>query len=130
VVLHDVADDAELVEVAAAALSAERLLEGDADGGNVVAIPGRAKKMVAESEIRIKEFFFFFFSGPPPLVCTGRGKVRPSTGAPTIMESRSFVARLISAMEFSWLDASHRNDKVEDIFDNFFTHIVCFLKEY
>ena len=38
-VLHDVADDAKLVEVAPAALGAEGLLEGDGDVGNGVAVP-------------------------------------------------------------------------------------------
>ena len=41
VVLHDVADDAELVEVAAAALRAERLRERDQNAGDVIAMPLR-----------------------------------------------------------------------------------------
>jgi hypothetical protein len=53
VVLHDVADDAELVEVPAAALSAERLLEGDDDGGDVVTVPGRAKQTIPEPKSRV-----------------------------------------------------------------------------
>ena len=49
VVLQDVPDDAELVKVAAAALSAEGLLEGDNDGGDVVAVPRGAEDGVGES---------------------------------------------------------------------------------
>ena len=49
-ILHDVPDDAELIEVAAAALSPERLLEGDDDGGNVVTVPGWTEQAVAESK--------------------------------------------------------------------------------
>ena len=50
VVLHHVADDPELVEVSAAALRPERLLEGDGDAGDVVAVPGGAEDHVAEAE--------------------------------------------------------------------------------
>ena len=50
VVLHDVADDAELVKVAAAALGAEGLLEDDLDVVDVVAVPGGAEERVAEPQ--------------------------------------------------------------------------------
>src|SRR5690606_24291928 len=50
VVLHDVADDAELVKVAAAALGAEGLLEDDLDVVDVVAVPGGAEEGVSEPE--------------------------------------------------------------------------------
>ncbi len=50
VVLHDVADDAELVKVPATPLGAERLLERDLDVIDVVAVPGRAQERVAESQ--------------------------------------------------------------------------------
>ena len=50
VVLHHVADDPELVEVSAAALRPERLLEGDGDAGDVVAVPGGAEDHIAEAE--------------------------------------------------------------------------------
>lgn len=49
-VLHDVADDAELIEVTAATLGSERLLEGDDDGRDVVAVPRRAEEPVSESD--------------------------------------------------------------------------------
>ena len=49
-VLHNVANDAELVEVAATALSAERLLEGDLDVVDVVPVPGGTEELVAEPE--------------------------------------------------------------------------------
>ncbi len=38
-ILHDVPDDAELVEVPAATLSPERLGKGDENAGDVVPIP-------------------------------------------------------------------------------------------
>ena len=38
-ILHDVTDDAELVEVPTAALGPERLGEGDQNAGDVVTIP-------------------------------------------------------------------------------------------
>lgn len=50
VVLHHVTDDAEFVKVAASALSAERLLEGDENGGDVVSVPGGIENAIAESE--------------------------------------------------------------------------------
>ena len=46
--MHDVADDAELIEVTAATLGSERLLEGDDDGRDVVAVPRRAEEPVVE----------------------------------------------------------------------------------
>jgi hypothetical protein len=48
--LHDVPDDAELVEVAAAALGPEGFLESDDHGGDVVAVPGRPEQAVAEPD--------------------------------------------------------------------------------
>lgn len=49
VVLHHVADDADGVEVAAAALCAEGLLEGDLDGVDVAVVPGGAETGVGEA---------------------------------------------------------------------------------
>ena len=49
VVLHDVADDAELVKVAAAALRAERLLEADLHVADVVPVPGRSEEGVGKA---------------------------------------------------------------------------------
>ena len=49
-VLHDIANDAELVEVAATALGAKGLLEGNLDVVDVVSVPGGAEELVAESE--------------------------------------------------------------------------------
>ena len=49
-ILHDVPDYAKLIKVAASALSPERFLEGDDDGGNVVSVPGRPEQAVAESK--------------------------------------------------------------------------------
>jgi hypothetical protein len=48
-VLHDIADDAELVEVASTALGAERLLEGDLNVVDVVTVPGGAQEGVAKA---------------------------------------------------------------------------------
>ena len=50
VVLHDVAYDAELVEVAAASLSAERLLECESDGGDRVPVPQLLHDLVGEAQ--------------------------------------------------------------------------------
>ncbi len=47
-VLHNVADDAKLVEVTTAALGAKRFLEGDQHAGNVLLVPERAEDEVAE----------------------------------------------------------------------------------
>ena len=47
-VLHDVADNAKLVEVAAAAHGPERLLEGNDNVGNVVPVPDRLKDSVGK----------------------------------------------------------------------------------
>lgn len=50
VILHHVADDTELVEIAASAFGAERLLESDLHRGYVVPVPRRVEHPVAESE--------------------------------------------------------------------------------
>ena len=50
VVLHDVANDAKLIKVAAAALSAKRLLEGDLNVGDVVQVPGRPQECICKSQ--------------------------------------------------------------------------------
>lgn len=55
VVLHHVADDAELIEVAAAPLRPERLLEGDEHRGDVVPVPRRPEDPVAEPVGRRKK---------------------------------------------------------------------------
>lgn len=49
-VLHDVANDAELVKVAAATLRAEGLLKGDDHAGNVVTVPSGAEDAIAEPQ--------------------------------------------------------------------------------
>jgi hypothetical protein len=48
--LHDITDDAELIEVASAALSAERLLKCDLDVVDVVTVPRGVEELVAESQ--------------------------------------------------------------------------------
>ena len=50
VVLHDVADNAELIEVSTTALCSERLLEGDLDVVDVMPVPGGAEEGIAKSE--------------------------------------------------------------------------------
>jgi hypothetical protein len=50
VVLHNVTDDAELIEVASTALSAERLLESDLDVVDVVSVPCSAEERVTKSK--------------------------------------------------------------------------------
>lgn len=50
VILHHVPNDAELVEVAAPALSSERLLEGDLHRGYVVPVPRRIEHSVPKSQ--------------------------------------------------------------------------------
>ena len=50
VVLHDVTDDAKLVEVATPPLGAEGLFEGNGDVGNGVAIPNRVECGVSKPE--------------------------------------------------------------------------------
>jgi hypothetical protein len=50
VVLHDVPDDAALVEVAAPALGPEVLLERDCDRGDVVPVEGGRHELVAEPD--------------------------------------------------------------------------------
>jgi hypothetical protein len=50
VVLHDISNDAKLIKVTASALSAERLLEGDLDVVDVVAVPGSAEERVTEAK--------------------------------------------------------------------------------
>ena len=49
-ILHNITDDAKLVEVTAASFSAEWLLECDLHVVDVVAVPGCAEERVAESE--------------------------------------------------------------------------------
>jgi hypothetical protein len=49
-VLHDVADNAELVKVAASALGAKWLLECDLHIVNVMAVPGGAKEGVSKTK--------------------------------------------------------------------------------
>ena len=49
-VLHDIANDTEFIKVPTAAFGAERLLEGDLNIVNVIAIPGSAEEFVAESQ--------------------------------------------------------------------------------
>lgn len=49
-VLHDITNDAELVEVTSTAFGSERLLEGDLDVVDVVPVPGCAEELVTESE--------------------------------------------------------------------------------
>ena len=49
-VLHDITDDAELIEVAPSPFGAKRLLEGDLDVGNVVMIPGGPKERVGKTQ--------------------------------------------------------------------------------
>ena len=51
VVLHDVADDAELVEVAAAPVRAKGLLEADLHVADEVAVPRGAQELVREPAI-------------------------------------------------------------------------------
>jgi hypothetical protein len=48
--LHDITDDAELIEVAPTALSAERLLKCDLDVVDVVTVPRGVEELVAESQ--------------------------------------------------------------------------------
>ena len=49
-VLHNVSDDAEFVKVASATLSSEWFLEGDDDGGNVVAVPSGPEDSIPEPD--------------------------------------------------------------------------------
>jgi len=49
-VLHDITDDAELVEVSSTALSAERLLKCDLDVVDVVTVPCGVEELVAKSQ--------------------------------------------------------------------------------
>lgn len=49
VVLHDIADDAKFVKVAAAAVGAKGLLEADLHVGDEVAVPRRRQELVCES---------------------------------------------------------------------------------
>ena len=49
-VLHDISNDAELVEIAAAALGTERLFERDLDRGDVLPVPSGAENPVAEAQ--------------------------------------------------------------------------------
>ena len=49
-VLEDVTDDTELIEVPAATLSTERLLEGDLDVADRMFVPERAERNVGEAE--------------------------------------------------------------------------------
>lgn len=49
-VLHDIADNAKVIKVAATALGAKRLLEGDLDIVNVFAVPGLAEEDVCETK--------------------------------------------------------------------------------
>ena len=49
-ILHNVSNDTEFVKVASATLSSERFLEGDNDGGNVVAVPGGPEEPVPEPD--------------------------------------------------------------------------------
>ena len=49
-VLEDIANDTELVEVSATALSTERLLERDLDVADRVLVPGRVHRDVGETE--------------------------------------------------------------------------------
>ena len=47
-VLHDVTDDAKLVEVASSALGAEGFLEGDRDVSDVVPVPDRLERGISK----------------------------------------------------------------------------------
>ena len=47
-ILHDVPDDAEAVEVAAAALRPDVLLEGDLHTFNAFGVPGRLEELVGK----------------------------------------------------------------------------------
>ena len=49
-VLHDVSDNADIVEVSSAALCAERLFEGDLDALDTVFVPGGVQKLVTEPQ--------------------------------------------------------------------------------
>jgi hypothetical protein len=49
-VLHDIADDAKLIEVTTAALGAKGLFEDNLHAGNVMSAPVGAKELVSESE--------------------------------------------------------------------------------
>lgn len=50
VVLHDITNDAKLVEISAAALGAKRLLEGDLNIVDVVTVPGSAEERVTKTQ--------------------------------------------------------------------------------
>ena len=52
-ILHDVANDAEVIEVTAATLSPDVLLEGDDDAIDALAVPRRTENPVAETELTI-----------------------------------------------------------------------------
>ena len=90
VILHDVADDAELIEVTATTLSSKRLLEGDDDGRDVVAVPRRAEEPVSESDghqilnhlfaqVVVNAVELFFFEERRQVVREGgrRGRIFP-----------------------------------------------------
>ena len=49
-ILHDISDDAELVEVAASSFCAERLLECDLNVIDVVAIPVGTQEFITEAD--------------------------------------------------------------------------------
>lgn len=49
-VLHNVADDAKFVKVTTTSFGAEGFFEGDLDIVDMLAVPGRAKELVAEAE--------------------------------------------------------------------------------
>ncbi len=49
-VLHNIANDAKLIEVTSATLSSKRLLERDDDGGDVVAVPCGTEEPVAKPD--------------------------------------------------------------------------------
>lgn len=49
-VLHDITDDAELVKVPTSAFGTKRLLEGDLDVVDVIAVPGCSQELVTESQ--------------------------------------------------------------------------------
>ena len=90
VVLHDVADRADLLVEAAAALHAEALGHGDLDALHVVAVPDRLEEGVGEAEVRAG-------SGPPPCRDSGRcgrstPRRRPSGGSRLSSVRRGEVA--------------------------------------
>ena len=54
-VLHDVADDSELIKVSTASFRSERLFEGDQHAGDTLTVPRRAKQSIAEPVKRKKK---------------------------------------------------------------------------